>query len=273
MHSNALPIAVERHLPLLPMGLVSPACCWASIDDDLNYIFHIANGRGTVSTENGVIRFCAPCAVIVPAGEAHNLQFELNASGMALTITGNYLESLVAREPDFAMLFAAPVIGKLTDRFGKLRVYRIIAPVSAVLMLTITVLPRASIVIAVVVFGSLMVSNVGRMIAAMAMITGSVDSHRRGGFLSANSSVQHIASGVAAYLGGIIILQTADGRIEHFGKVGLIAAIFSMSTLWLAGRVRRNEQSPVAAERLSLAAAAEASVDDPEPMVVAAEGS
>jgi len=115
MHSNALPIAVERHLPLLPMGLVSPACCWASIDDDLNYIFHIANGRGTVSTESGVIRFCAPCAVIVPAGEAHNFQFELNASGMALTITGNYLESLVAREPDFAMLFAAPVIVPLVS--------------------------------------------------------------------------------------------------------------------------------------------------------------
>ena len=115
MHANALPIAVERHLPLLPMGLVSPACCWASVDDDLNYIFHIANGRGTVSTDSGVIRFCAPCAVIVPSGEVHNFQFELNASGMALTITGEYLGRLVAREPDFAMLFASPVIVPLVS--------------------------------------------------------------------------------------------------------------------------------------------------------------
>ncbi|HXS05480.1 MAG TPA: helix-turn-helix domain-containing protein [Rhizomicrobium sp.] len=115
MHSTALPIVVERHLPLLPMGLVSPACCWASIDDDLNYIFHIANGRGTVSTDSGVIRFCAPCAVIVPSGEAHNFQFELSASGMALTITGEYLGRLVAREPDFAMLFTSPVIVPLVS--------------------------------------------------------------------------------------------------------------------------------------------------------------
>ena len=115
MHSTALPIVVERHLPPLPMGLVSPACCWASIDDDLNYIFHIANGRGTVTTESGVIRFCAPCAVIVPSGEAHNFQFESNASGMALTITGEYLERLVAREPDFAILFASPVIVPLVS--------------------------------------------------------------------------------------------------------------------------------------------------------------
>ena len=75
MYSNAQPVIVERHLPLMPMGLISPACCWASIDDDLNYVFHIAHGRGTVVTQSGVMRFAAPCAVIVPAGEAHNFQF------------------------------------------------------------------------------------------------------------------------------------------------------------------------------------------------------
>ena len=37
MYSNAQPVIVERHLPLMPMGLISPACCWASIDDDLTY--------------------------------------------------------------------------------------------------------------------------------------------------------------------------------------------------------------------------------------------
>ena len=83
MYSSAQPVIVERHLPLMPMGLISPACCWASIDDDLNYMFHIAHGRGTVMTQSGIIRFTAPCAVIIPAGEAHNFQFELNASGMA----------------------------------------------------------------------------------------------------------------------------------------------------------------------------------------------
>jgi AraC family transcriptional regulator, transcriptional activator of pobA len=115
MHSNALPVMVERHLPLLPMGLVSPAFCWASVDDDLNYIFHIASGRGTVTTQSGVMRFSAPCAVIVPAGEAHNFQFDLNASGMALTISAGYLENLLVREKDFTILFAAPVIVPLVS--------------------------------------------------------------------------------------------------------------------------------------------------------------
>lgn len=168
-------------------------------------------------------------------------------------------------------LIASPIVGRLTDRFGKLLIYRIIAPASALLLLAITHLPRVPVAIAVAVFASLMVSNVGRMIAAMAMITGSVEPHRRGGFLSANSSVQHISCGIGAYLGGLIITQVEGGPIGNFGTVGWIAAVSTAFTLWLAGRVRSSGYPQVNAEKLSLAAAAEASVDAGEPLMAAAE--
>lgn len=168
-------------------------------------------------------------------------------------------------------LIASPIVGRLTDRFGKLLIYRIIAPASALLLLAITHLPRVPVAVAVAVFASLMVSNVGRMIAAMAMITGSVEPHRRGGFLSANSSVQHISCGIGAYLGGLIITQAEGGPIGNFGTVGWIAAISTAFTLWLAGRVRTSGYPQVNAEHLSLAAAAEASVDAGEPLMAAAD--
>lgn len=168
-------------------------------------------------------------------------------------------------------LFAAPIIGRLADRHGKLKVFRIVAPMSATLMVAITFLPQVPVAVAVLVFGALMVSNVGRMIAAMAMVTSSVEPHLRGGFLSANSSVQHIASGFGAYLGGIIITQTTDHKIEHFGIVGLIAGASTLFSLWLAGRVRIVDQPNVSAEKLSLAAAAEATADAGEPLVDAVE--
>ena len=47
-------------------------------------------------------------------------------------------------------------------------------------MVAVTQLPRVSVSVAVIVFGALMVSNVGRMIAAMAMVTSSVAPSRRG---------------------------------------------------------------------------------------------
>jgi predicted MFS family arabinose efflux permease len=170
-------------------------------------------------------------------------------------------------------LFTSPVIGRLADRHGKLTIYRLILPGSAILLLVITHLPRVSLGVAVTVFGALMVCNTGRMIAAMAMVTSSVEPARRGAFLSANSSVQHVAAGLGAYLGGTIITQSASGRIEHFGIVGWIAGSVTLASLWLAGRVRILDWGPTSAEAISLAAAAEASVDAGEPMLACGDSS
>ena len=73
-----------------------------------------------------------------------------------------------------------------------------------------------------------MVTNAGRMIAAMAMITSSVRPERRGGFMSANSSVQHIATGIGASIGGLMIKQIARRTAAAFrdrraGRRGLDA--------------------------------------------------
>jgi predicted MFS family arabinose efflux permease len=168
-------------------------------------------------------------------------------------------------------LFTAPIVGRLADRHGKLTVFRLIIPFSVLLLLVITHLPPVPVAVAVAVFGALMVCNVGRMIAAMAMVTSSVESRRRGAFLSANSSAQHVSAGLGAYLGGLIVAQSASGKIEHFGTVGWIAAAATLSSLWLAGRVRIVDDSSIVAETISLAAAAEATADVGEPILGSGE--
>jgi len=162
-------------------------------------------------------------------------------------------------------LVTSPIIGRLADKYGKLRMFRIIIPMSVVLLVLITHLPRVHVSVAVAVFGALMMCNVGRMIAAMAMVTGSIEPRRRGAFMSANSSVQHIASGLGAYLGGVIVQDGPHHSVMHFGTVGWVAGVATLSTLWLAGRVRPYDAAAdeVSAEKISLAAAAEAAADDP----------
>jgi predicted MFS family arabinose efflux permease len=166
-------------------------------------------------------------------------------------------------------LFAAPFIGRLADRYGKLRVYRVVAPVSAVLMLVVTNLPRVGLAAAVGAVAALMVSNAGRMVAAMAMITGSVVPERRGGFMSVNSSVQHLSTGLGASVGGRIIARASDGRLQHFNLVGLLAVAATLLTLWLAGRLRSAGTAHATTPAQSLAAAAEASCDAGEPIAEA----
>ncbi|WP_422926477.1 MFS transporter [Singulisphaera sp. PoT] len=135
-------------------------------------------------------------------------------------------------------LVAAPVIGRLADRFGKLTVYRCVAPVSALLMFLVTLLPPVPLVVAVAIVGLLMMSNAGRMIGAMAMVMASVDPRRRGTFMSANSSVQHLASGLGAYVGGQIIVKLSSGRWMNYPWVGVIGALATLFSLYLAGRLR-----------------------------------
>jgi predicted MFS family arabinose efflux permease len=54
-------------------------------------------------------------------------------------------------------LVASPWIGKLADRHGKFRVYRVVAPLSAAVMLTVTSLPRVALPIAIAVAACLFV--------------------------------------------------------------------------------------------------------------------
>jgi len=143
-------------------------------------------------------------------------------------------------------LFGSPLIGRLADRYGKLRVFRYVVPVNAVLFLALTVLPPVPVLAAVVLSGLLMVSNVGRMVPAMALITSSVEPRKRGGFMSANAAVQHMAAGLGTSAAAMILSQPKDQPIEHYPIVGAIAAVMSLSTLFLAGRLRTVSIAPAA---------------------------
>jgi predicted MFS family arabinose efflux permease len=136
-------------------------------------------------------------------------------------------------------LVGAPIVGKFADRHGKLPVYRVVATLSVFIMLLVTNLPRLPLALVASAFGLMMLTNAGRMVAAMAMVTGSVEPPQRGGFMSASSAVQHFSTGLGAYLGGLIIAgDPVDHSIRNFDKVGYIAAGATLVSLWLAGRVR-----------------------------------
>ena len=65
----------------------------------------------------------------------------------------------------------------------------------------------------------------------------------------ANSAVQHLASGLGAAIGGQMLVKAVDGTQHHFNRVGLVAAVATGLSLWLAGRVRAaQEQVTVASE-------------------------
>jgi hypothetical protein len=83
-----------------------------------------------------------------------------------------------------------------------------------------------------------MVATSGRMVPATALIMGCVRPSDRGGFLSLNASVQHLASGLGAQIASHLVGTSEGGALTGFFWVGLGAAISMVASIPLAGRLR-----------------------------------
>ena len=149
-------------------------------------------------------------------------------------------------------IFSMNWIGRWADRAGKLRVFIIMSLTASVPILAITNLPRVPLLVGVGVSTLLMVCMSGRMVPAMAMMTASIESRYRGGFMSINSSVQQFASGLAAFVSGQIMGQSATGEITHFSVIGLISLTFALLCIYLARFIKRPEPKEIVSATMAI---------------------
>lgn len=140
------------------------------------------------------------------------------------------------------------VVGWLADRLPRLTLFRLLAGLAVVAALAITNLPAGPLWVASVVFSAFMVFSVGRVVPAQAMLLGTARPRSRGAFMSLNTAVQHLASGIAPVLAGLLITQTSDGKLTGFSLVGLVAVTATTASILLAGRLREGEPLPAQSE-------------------------
>lgn len=135
-------------------------------------------------------------------------------------------------------LFSMNWIGRWADRAGKLRVFTLMSLSATVPIIVLTNLPRVGPGVALVTSTLLMICMSGRMVPAVAMMTSSIDSRFRGGFMSINSAVQQFACGVAAGVSGLIMGQSPSGEITRFPIVGIVSVACALTCIYLARFVK-----------------------------------
>ena len=137
-----------------------------------------------------------------------------------------------------ASLIIMPLVGKLSDRIDKYKLYVTASLYTMVIVVLYTNLSVEPLWF-VMVFNVLLMAGIfSRMIPATALTTAIPDMQDRGAFMSINASLQQIAGGVAAAVAGSIVVQkTKYSPLEHYNTLGYLIVVISCITIVLLYRV------------------------------------
>lgn len=154
-----------------------------------------------------------------------------------LNVSEDGLVILFAVSGVFTLLIM-PVIGKLSDKIDKMKLFVIASiwlMITALVYTNLVPLPLWVIIVANVL---LMMGVMSRMVPAVALVSAIPEMKDRGAFMSVNSSLQQIAGGIAAGIGGMIIVRKDEfSPIEHYDILGYIIVVLSIVGIFMLARV------------------------------------
>lgn len=132
-----------------------------------------------------------------------------------------------------ASFCAALMLGKLSDRVGKLKVFSWSVFFSFGMVWIITNLPILPFSIVILFFALWFIVATGRAVTAQAMISNVVSLEQRGSFMTFNSSVQQLGTGIASLLAGFIVTKDSTGKLYRYEWVGYISIVVLLLGLLL----------------------------------------
>ncbi len=137
-----------------------------------------------------------------------------------------------------ASLIIMPLVGRLSDKIDKYKLY-VIASIYVMVVVVFYTNLSAQPLWFVMLFNVLLMAGIfSRMIPATALTTSIPDMQDRGAFMSINASLQQIAGGVAAAVAGSIVVQkTKYSPLEHYNTLGYLIVVISCITIVLLYRV------------------------------------
>ncbi len=138
----------------------------------------------------------------------------------------------------FVTLVTARMIGVLTDRKGKVFMFRLMAVLVIFPMVAATLTQGLPMWAVLVVSTAFFACMSGRMIPGMAIITSAANPQLRGTFMALNSAVQSASMGIAAFIGGHIISRDAQNLVQNYWMAALLGAAASLATVFLVGKLK-----------------------------------
>jgi predicted MFS family arabinose efflux permease len=213
---------------------IQPITQHLEVQTDRNAIAHLLH---TVSKRNYRIGFLATAMLslggfmMMPWGSA----FAINN----LHVTPEQLP-LLFMVAGISTLIIMPIIGKLSDKKDKFAIFAIASVwmmIMVIIYTNLSVVPFWFVIIMNIFF---MMGIMSRMVPSMALVSALPKLQDRGAFMSVNSSLQQIAGGIAAVVGGMIVKQKDSfSPLEHYDTLGYIIVVLTLICIYMVYRVSR----------------------------------
>jgi predicted MFS family arabinose efflux permease len=135
-------------------------------------------------------------------------------------------------------LVVMPLIGKLSDKIDKFKIF-VYASIWSIVMIAIyTNLSVTPLWLVAILNVLMMMGIMSRMVPSTALSTSIPVMQDRGAFMSINSSLQQIAGGIAAAFAGTIVVQKDEfSPLEHYNTLGIIIIFISIISIFFLFRV------------------------------------
>lgn len=128
-------------------------------------------------------------------------------------------------------MIAAPLIGRMTDKAGSINVFLLGSILTIAMVLIYTNLGTTPLAIVIAISATMFIGISARMISSSTLISAVPALPDRGAYMSISSSIQQVSGGIASAVGGMLIVQTAAGPLEHFDRLGYVSTLTTLITL------------------------------------------
>jgi DHA1 family inner membrane transport protein len=142
-------------------------------------------------------------------------------------------------------IFSAPLVGKLADKYGKHSVLTAFSFIALLPLFFITHIGVVPLYVALTITAGFFVFSGGRMIPSMALVSSVVTPQQRGSFMSINSSLQQITTGLAAFIAGNIVIKSSEGPLLHYNWIGYISIVATFACILIARKLKPITSSPL----------------------------
>jgi predicted MFS family arabinose efflux permease len=189
----------------------------------------------TVNVPLHLLAFCATALLatggymLMPFGSAftvNNLGIDIAHLPTVYLVTG------------IAAIAIGPLVGRATDKFGIFPVF-LAGTITTIVVVFYYVHMGVSPLLSVILINvALYVGIFARIIPSQILMTAIPEPTKRGAFNAISAAVQQVSGGVAAALAGALVIERADGHLEHFPRLGYAVIVAALITLTLMYKIR-----------------------------------